>query len=585
MNKFAALLLIIFTMSFACVPASAPELAVSLATPTDSSEVNSLNPVLSWSGLGGATSYRLQVASDSNFQELVIDATNLTDVVYNVPSGKLVNDRTYYWRVNGSKGNLTSTWSSAWRFKTPSGKPAPPPPSSKAAIQIIVTLDGSEWSGGVNYRITGPESFSGTSVPHAFRDLPAGEYAVTYKTGGPTGATLASITPSPSQSLQSGGAISFALNFHSQSTSTITVNAMLNGSPWSGQVNYTINGPFTDADSSVPKTLGNLPGGTYMLSYNYGGPDGSSLMNITPSPTQTLPSGGAIVYTLNFFTQPATGNIVVNATLDGAPWSGTVEYAISGPFMDRDHSVPQTLKGVPQGYYAITYNSGGPRGAILAGIKPKPGQTLQGGSTIVFNLLFISQQASGTITVNATLDGKPWQTAMGSGPISYTIVGPATDSGSSIPESFSNQPAGKYTCHYNSGGAIGATFTGITPSPTQNLPPNGQIVYTLNFHKQAKGTVVINATLNGQPWSGNVGYVVQGPYVESGSAAPQSLGNAPAGTYTVTYRSGGPPSSIFEGVSPPTQSLQPGGTAIFTLMFKFQGVLPPPPTPPPPPKN
>ena len=582
MKIFATLLLIIFILPIACVPAPVTELSVNLATPTDGSEVNSLNPFLSWSGLGGATSYRLQVASDSNFQDIVIDSSNLTDIVYSVPSGKLANDQTYYWRVNASKSNTTSTWSSTWRFKTFAG--APPPPSSKSAIQITVTLDGSAWSGGVNYRLTGPESFSGTSVPQEFSNLPVGEYAVTYKTGGPPGATLASITPSPSQTLQSGGTISFQLNFHSQSASTITVNATLNGSPWSGQVNYTISGPFTDADSYLPKTLSNLPGGTYLLSYNNGGPAGATLTNITPSPTQTLPVGGAIVYTLNFFSQQATGNISVNATLDGAQWSGPVEYTISGPFTDRDHSVPQALKGVPQGYYTLTYNGGGPNGAILVGIKPNPGQTLEGGRSIVFNLIFISQQASGTITVNATLDGKPWQTAMGSGPISYTIVGPATDSGSSIPESFSNQPSGKYTFQYNSGGPIGATLTQITPSPTQDLPPNGQIVYTLNFHGQAKGTVVINASFNGQPWTGNVAYVVQGPYVESGSAVPQSLGNAPAGTYTVTYRSGGPPSSVFEGVSPPTQSLQPGGTIIFTLIFKFQGVLPPP-APPPPPSN
>jgi len=579
----------IFFLSFACVPEPVPDLSVKLATPTDGSEVDSLDPVLSWSGLGGATSYRLQVASDSNFQQLVIDANDLSDVVYNVPSGKLENNVTYYWRVNASKGNLTSAWSSAWRFKTPGAQPAPPPPptppSSKSSIQIIVTLDGSPWSGGANYRVTGPQNFSGASVPQVFGDLPAGEYALTYKTGGPAGATLASITPSPSQTLQSDGTISFTLNFHSQSTSTITINATLNGKPWSGQVNYTINGPFVDADSSVPKTLSSLPGGTYTLSYNYGGPDGTTLANIAPSPTQSLSSGGAIVYTLNFYSQPATGNIVVNATLDEQKWSGPVDYTISGPFTDRDHSVPQTFKGVAQGYYAITYNGDGPHGAILSGIQPSAGQTLQSGSTITFTLVFTSQQTTGTITVTATLDDKPWQTAMGSGPISYTIVGPATDSGSSIPESFDNQPTGKYTCQYNSGGPIGATFSGITPSPTQSLPPNGQITYTLNFHEQEKGTVVINATLNGQPWSGNVAYVVQGPYVESGSAAPQSLGNTPAGTYSVTYSSGGPPSSVFEGVSPPTQSLQPGSTITFTLMFTFKGVLPPPPTAPPPPEN
>jgi hypothetical protein len=513
MYKLLLTLLIGLALLVACTPtpAPAPELAVRLATPTDGSEVSSLTPTLSWSGLGGATSYRLQLASDSNFQNMVIDSNNLTDVIYNVSSGKLTNDKTYYWRVNARKDTQTSEWSSVWRFKTPAGTPTPPPPSAKATIQVMVTLDGSPWSGGINYRLTGPDNFTGGSVPQNFSNLPDGEYAVTYKTGGPAGASLASITPSPSQKLAAGGTVSFVLNFHSQTASSITVNANVHGLPWSGPVNYTINGPFTDADTSVPKTLGNLPGGTYTITYNYGGPQGMVLTHISPSTMQNLPTGGAIVFTLNFTEVPSAGNINITATLDGAPWSGPVEYAVSGPFMDRDHSVPQTLTAIPAGTYAISYTSGGPHGAQMRGITPRVTQQLNPGGTINFNLGFVSQQTTGAIVVNAMLDGKPWQTAPGSGPISYTVVGPATDSGSSIPESFSNQPAGRYTCHYNSGGPIGATFSGITPVPTQDLAAGKQIVYTLNFHEQAKGSVMIKATINGAPWSGPVEYVVQGP--------------------------------------------------------------------------
>ncbi|MBC8275841.1 MAG: hypothetical protein H8E40_12850 [Chloroflexi bacterium] len=574
MRKLVLPLLIALILLVGCVPVSTPSLEVRLETPTNGSPVESLSPVLAWSGFGGATSYRLQVAADTNFQELVINDINLTDITYTVRPGVLEPGKTYYWRVSASKGSQSSGWSSAWRFLTPSAHPTPPP-SSKGTVQVSATLDGSPWSGEVNYRVTGPESFSASSAPQSFSDLPAGQYASTYKSGGPAGATLASITPSPSQTLGAGDTIYFTLNFHSQSTSTITVNATLNGSPWSGPVDYGLSGPFMDSEQSVPKTLSNLPAGTYTLTFHYGGPAGATLASISPSPTQNLPAGGAIVYTLNFFTQQATGNIVVSATLDRAPWSGPVSYTISGPFTDSESSVPQTFANVPAGSYTITYNSGGPAGATLASIKPSPMQTLAGGHTIVFNLNFISQQASGTIIVNATLDNAPWQTALGSGSISYTIVGPKTDSGSSIPYTFSDQPAGNYTLSYNSGGPIGATLAGITPSPTQTLAPGGTIVFTLNFHAQAKGIVLMNATLNDQPWSGAVGYVVQGPYVESGSSVPQSLGNAPAGTYSVTYSSGGPEGSVFEGVVPPTQVLSPGGTITFTLRFRFQGVLPP----------
>jgi hypothetical protein len=491
MHKLAALLLITLILLAGCIPAPESPLVVTLATPANGSTVLSLTPILSWSSTGGATSYRLHVASDMNFQQLVVDASNLTDVTYTVPSGNLAYDRTYYWRVSASRGNQTSGWSNAWSFATPSSPT--PPPVAKGTVQVLVVLDGSPWSGGLSYRITGPDSFSGSSAPRGFSNLPTGEYTLTYNFGGPTGATLASITPSPAQNLNAGDTVYFTLNFHSQSTSTITFNATLNGSPWSGPVNYSISGPFADSDQAVPKTLSGLPAGTYTLTYLSGGPAGATLASISPSPAQNLPAGGTINYVFNFF----------------------------------------------------------------------------------------EQQASGTIMVNATLDGAPWQTAIGSGPISYTVVGPKTDSASSIPSTFSNQPAGSYTLNYNSGGPIGATLAGITPSPTQILPSGGTVVFTLNFNAQAKGTVSINATLNGEPWTGSVDYVVNGPYVESGHSVPYSVGNAPAGTYSVMYKSGGPPSSVFEGVSPPTQGLSPGGGINFTLMFKFQGVLPPMPPEPP----
>jgi hypothetical protein len=521
--------------------------------------------------------YRVQVASDRNFQELLVDASDLSDIVYTVSPGKLEENNTYFWRVNASRGTETSSWSIPWSFTTPKGHtPTPPsPPTTGGTIKVIVTLDGSTWSGGINYKITGEESFTGTSAPNNFSDLPAGEYSLTYQLGGPPGASLASITPSPSQTLDKGKTTTFTLNFHSQSTSAITVNATLNGVAWSGSMNFSLSGPYMDTDVSVPRTLSGLPSGTYTLSYNYGGPPGANLASITPSPTQKLPTNGAIVYTLNFYSQAATGNIVVSATLDGTKWTGPVGYTLSGPFMDSETSVPQTFTGVPAGNYTLTYNGGGPNGAILSSISPRPSQRLEGGRSIGFTFNFTSQQTTGTIIVNATLDNKPWQTAVGSGSINYSVIGPKSDSGSTIPATFDNQPVGRYTCQYNSGGPIGATFTGISSSPTQNLSPGGTLVFTLNFHMQAKGTVMINATLNGTQWSGPVEYVVSGPYVESGNSVPFNLGNAPSGNYTVTYRGGGPEGGVFQGVIPPSQTLQAGGTITFTIEFKFAGVLPP----------
>jgi hypothetical protein len=275
------------------------------------------------------------------------------------------------------------------------------------------------------------------------------------------------------------------------------------------------------------------------------------------------------------------GTAVVSATLNGAAWSGPVNYTlshyvVSGPVQKTGYSVPGTVGDIPAGNIQFNYNSGGPAGATLSGISPSAQQVLSPGGSIYYTMNFVMQQSYGSIIVNATLDGSPWQTAAGSGPISYTISGAKHNAGSSIPGDFSSQPTGAYSVSYNSGGPIGATFAGVSPSASQTLGHNGTIVFTLNFYAQPKGTVTVNATLNGEPWSGALAYVLTGPYVESGSKAPHSFTNAPSGTYSVNYSSGGPYSAVFEGVSPPSQYMSAGGHITFNIRFVFKGVLPGP---------
>lgn len=536
-----------------------PPLAVTLQSPANSSTVDSLTPILAWSCSESGASFRIQVASDGNFQNLIVDESNLGALSYAVPSGKLSNDQTYYWRLNATKDSRTSDWSAYWSFATP----APP---ATGTILVNATLDGSSWSGVVYYTITGPNENSGSSVPATFSNLPAGTYTLTYSSGSPPGATLMSIAPSPTQTLSTGGTITFTLNFHTAATSSIVVSATLDGSPWSGQVNYSISGPYTDSQSSVPYTFGSLPAGTYTLTYTSRGPSGATLGSISPSPTQTLSSGGTIYFTMNFYSQ-ATATIYVNATLDGSSWSGQVSYTISGPYTDSSYAVPDSFDGLPSGTYALVYNSGGPAGATLGSITPAPTQNLPSGGSISFTMNFYSQ-ATGTIYVNATLDGSPWQTAIGSGPISYSIHGPRMDSSSTVPDSFGNLPPGTYTLVYNSGGPIGATLVSITPGPTQTLNPNGSISFTMNFRSQAQGTVYVDATYNGEPWSGAVRYTLAGPYVDFHGMVPYSFTNCPSGSYALSYTSGGPAGAYLRSIDPgPTQELPAGGTISFTMNF------------------
>jgi hypothetical protein len=251
-----------------------------------------------------------------------------------------------------------------------------------------------------------------------------------------------------------------------------------------------------------------------------------------------------------------------------------VNYTITGPTTDSNYSVPQTFSNLPAGTYTLTYNYGGPAGATLVSITPSPTQNLATGGAIIFILNFHRQQGAGTVMVNATLDGAPWRTAIGSGPINYSITGPKSDASSTVPETLSNCPPGLYTLVYNSGGPIGATLASITPAPSQNLPSGGTIVFTMNFYGQAKSTVTVMAVVGGEPWSGPVKYTLNGPYVDSGYSAPETFSNCPQGLYTLSYKSGGPPSTVLDGITPaPAQSLLPGGSVTFTLRFRFVGVL------------
>jgi hypothetical protein len=570
MHLFLTLLSAVAVLIAGCV--ATPQMTVKLSSPVNGSTVPTLSPVLAWGGGGGSNAFRVLIATDNNFQDIIIDASNLHDATYVIPSGKLSNATSYFWKAIATRGSATSDWSSPWSFQTPPGTS----PAKPGTIRVTATIDGSPWSGNVNYAVTGPFSDTDNSLPWSFGDVPSGAYTLTYNYGGPEGASLAGITPSPTQDLPAGGTIHFILNFHKQSISNITVNATLNGLPWTGTVNYSLSGAVNVSGSNTPQSFTNLPSGSYTFVYRSGSPAGAILTGITPSTTLNLPPAGNIIYTLNFATQQTYGNIVVNANLNGSPWSGMINFQLTGPFQNIDNAVPRTYTTTPAGNYTLGYIGGGPSGAILTGITPAVSQILANGSTIVFNLNFTAQPSTGNIIVEALLDGQSWKTQLGSGVISFSLAGPQNYSANAIPSQFSSMAAGRYTLIFNNGGPIGSTLTHITPAPSQNLTPGGTIVFTLNFTGQPKGTIIVNATINGQPWTGPVGYTLNGPYVESGSITPRNFSNAPSGSYTLQYKAGGPPGAIFEGVSPPSQILPPGGTASFTIIFNFMRPIPTP---------
>jgi len=128
-----------------------------LNSPPDSAVV-SLTPTLTWNNPSGATSYRLQVSTNSGFSSTVIDVPGLANSSYLVQTGQLTNGVTYYWRVNANNTCQANTnWSNPRSFTTQQGVlPAPQlqlPLNGTTGVSLTPTLDWSDVSGATGYEV------------------------------------------------------------------------------------------------------------------------------------------------------------------------------------------------------------------------------------------------------------------------------------------------------------------------------------------------------------------------------------------------------------------------------------------------
>lgn len=176
--------------------------------------------------------------------------------------------------------------------------------------------------------------------------------------------------------------------------------------------------------------------------------------------------------------------------------------------------------------------------------------------------------ATGTIHVDAMLDGSPWK-----GPVSYAVTGQA--SGTAVPATYTNIPAGSYAFNYLSGGPSVASFFGTIPAGTQTVTDGGTITFTLDFRTRevARSNVLIRATVRQDDnsivsWLGSVSFTLIGSETISGASVPHPFNGMPVGEYTLDYVSGGPPDATFLNITPlPTQVLTAGDTITFTMEF------------------
>lgn len=104
---------------------SAPAAPV-LVSPANNAVNISLTPLLNWDTVNFANSFGLQVATDSAFNNTVVDTAALNITQFQVPAGRLQNSIKYYWRVNATSAGGTGNYSSAFTFTTIVQTPSAP---------------------------------------------------------------------------------------------------------------------------------------------------------------------------------------------------------------------------------------------------------------------------------------------------------------------------------------------------------------------------------------------------------------------------------------------------------------------------
>jgi murein DD-endopeptidase MepM/ murein hydrolase activator NlpD len=107
---------------------------------------------------------------------------------------------------------------------------------------------------------------------------------------------------------------------------------------------------------------------------------------------------------------PAT--VITNATLDGQPWEGLIDFTIVGPNTVQfcqvgGCTVPTSVTNQIQGQYNFSYKGGGPANTAPPTVTPSLTQTLTQGSTITFTMNFVSQTPSPTPTPSPSPNPSP----------------------------------------------------------------------------------------------------------------------------------------------------------------------------------
>lgn len=149
-----------------------------LLTPLNNSIFISQTPLLDWSSVSGVT-YNLQVSTNSGFTNNIVNLSGLTGSEYQVPSGLLQINTTYYWQVSCSNSNGTGIWSEIFNFTT-LGVPNVPlllnPANGSSVPTLLPTLNWNVVTGADTYGLQISTNIGFTTTVINLSGLTASQY-------------------------------------------------------------------------------------------------------------------------------------------------------------------------------------------------------------------------------------------------------------------------------------------------------------------------------------------------------------------------------------------------------------------------
>jgi hypothetical protein len=143
---------------FGGVVAPTVPIAPTLVSPANAATGIAISPTLSWNTSTGASSYRVQVSTVSNFATTVYDQSGIASTSTLVTPA-LANNTPYYWRVNATNTQGTSEWSAERSFTTIALGTAPPAPTlispvnAALSVAIPTTLSWNASAGAASYQV------------------------------------------------------------------------------------------------------------------------------------------------------------------------------------------------------------------------------------------------------------------------------------------------------------------------------------------------------------------------------------------------------------------------------------------------